>query len=62
MNHWTDPHITSEEWAGKVMYYGWDETGADTVCVSTDRDAVVKAMVEYAEQLNHLHATSSHQS
>lgn len=50
-NHWTDEHITTQEWMGKTMYYGWDETGADTVCVSTKRHEVVKALEEYSKRL-----------
>jgi hypothetical protein len=36
---------------GDRTYFGWDETGAYTVAVSTNRQEVVEAMIKYGEEL-----------
>jgi hypothetical protein len=39
----------------RIVYYGWDETGVDTVWVDTDKTQVVAALEAYAERLNRSH-------
>lgn len=46
--HWTDKHITEITDKGVTTYYGWDETGVDTVYVSENRSDVVKALLNYS--------------
>ena len=51
---WTDSHITISHFSCGIdvpLYVGWDETGADVVHVSSDRNEVVNALYEYAEIL-----------
>jgi hypothetical protein len=47
---WWLKHITSyyNKDTKETVYVGWDETGSDSVCASSDYDKVVKALQEYA--------------